>query len=312
MRRQILLYTLLISVIPTFLYAQQGEYRKNGDEAMARGDYAEARMWYEEGISDCNMYSIDKLITISLLSEDMRPSMRSVMDRCLNCLTPRATNNDTLAIKKLIIIYEEKLSSFGDNQNMSSYWHEQLNAAKRTNHYEQAPMVKKRGRVMKFFVGYNYSVLSPVGITIGGVANRFGWYGRFKTNASGLSSSYECNDLEEILNFTNGSYKRIKPKSKMKTYTGTVGMLFKVFPNFYLGAGAGYGTTDVFWNYEVYNDDGVSVKDNISARNIDSSYKGVAVDLDMMYRFGAFYISLGATTLSFKDLDLNANVGVFF
>lgn len=56
---------LLVIVLPECLLAQQRtEYNRKGDEAMKRQDYSDARMWYEEGISNCDSYSIDQLTAI--------------------------------------------------------------------------------------------------------------------------------------------------------------------------------------------------------------------------------------------------------
>lgn len=43
---------------------QQTEYNRKGDEAMRRQDYRMATMWYEEGVIQCDSYSIDQLTTI--------------------------------------------------------------------------------------------------------------------------------------------------------------------------------------------------------------------------------------------------------
>ena len=42
-------------VLPMYLLAQQKtEYNRKGDEAMKRLDYSDARMWYEEGVVQCD------------------------------------------------------------------------------------------------------------------------------------------------------------------------------------------------------------------------------------------------------------------
>ena len=48
-------------------------------------------------------------------------------------------------------------------------------------------------------------------------------------------------------------------------------------------------------------------------RNIDSSYKGVAAEVDLMMKItNSVFISVGCNTVNFKYLDLNAGLGVFF
>ena len=67
---------MICAVFPLGLLAQQRtEYNRKGDEAMKRLDYSDAKMWYEEGVSQCDAYSIDQLTTIWLSNERMRPSM---------------------------------------------------------------------------------------------------------------------------------------------------------------------------------------------------------------------------------------------
>ena len=84
-RLWILIY--IIVLFPFFLQAQQKtEYNVKGDEAMKRLDYSDARMWYEEGVVQCDSYSIEQLTTIWLSNQQMRSSMRSLMNKCLNCL----------------------------------------------------------------------------------------------------------------------------------------------------------------------------------------------------------------------------------
>lgn len=57
--KRLLMLILLVIVLPEYLMAQQlTEYNRKGDEAMKRQDYSDARMWYEEGIANCDSYSI--------------------------------------------------------------------------------------------------------------------------------------------------------------------------------------------------------------------------------------------------------------
>ena len=46
---------MICAVFPLGLLAQQRtEYNRKGDEAMKRLDYSDAKMWYEEGVSQCD------------------------------------------------------------------------------------------------------------------------------------------------------------------------------------------------------------------------------------------------------------------
>jgi hypothetical protein len=115
---------MICAVFPLGLLAQQRtEYNRKGDEAMKRLDYSDAKMWYEEGVSQCDAYSIDQLTTIWLSNERMRPSMRSLMNKCLNCLTVKATEDDPDAISKLIIYYSEGIGT-PKSEELATYWKE--------------------------------------------------------------------------------------------------------------------------------------------------------------------------------------------
>ena len=60
--------------LPIILLAQQKtEYNQKGDEAMKRLDYSDARMWYEEGVVQCDPYSIKQLTSIWLASSNLLP-----------------------------------------------------------------------------------------------------------------------------------------------------------------------------------------------------------------------------------------------
>ena len=103
---------IILLIPPSGLFAQQeNEYNRKGDEAMARKDYSDAKMWYEEGVSRCDSYSIERLTEIWLSNENMRLSMRSLMNKCLNCLNVKATEDDLDAISKLIIYYQEGIGT---------------------------------------------------------------------------------------------------------------------------------------------------------------------------------------------------------
>ena len=197
---------MICAVFPLGLLAQQRtEYNRKGDEAMKRLDYSDAKMWYEEGVSQCDAYSIDQLTTIWLSNERMRPSMRSLMNKCLNCLTVKATEDDPDAISKLIIYYSEGIGT-PKSEELATYWKEYQEMLLKPAEPEAQPIdsaavsPKKR---MEFFAGYSYSIESPYGITVGGMGQRFGWYVRFKTNMSFMNYTDECNNQGQIIKFSN-------------------------------------------------------------------------------------------------------------
>lgn len=300
---------IVCAIIPFSLIAQQqSSYNKKGDEAMKRQDYSDAKMWYEEGVSQCDPYSIRKLTTIWLKNERMRPSMRSLMNRCLNCLNVMATENDTTAVSQLITYYQEGIGT-PKSEELAVYWTEQLETLRKPVEpiaaYPQ-PVNDKHER-MKFFVGYSFSPTAPYGLTVGGVGKRLGWYVRFKTNMS--FQSYESG--KTIADFTqNASYQYLEKKAN--TYAGTAGLIMKCLPWLYASVGVGYGNHDLVYKYRTVNYDDSNQTSDVWCKQNANSFKGVAGELDFMVKLGPVFVSAGCNTINFKYIDLNAGVGAFF
>ena len=316
--KKLWIFILGVLLLPGSIIAQQKtEYNIKGDDAMARQDYRDAKMWYEEGAVQCDPYSVNQLTTIWLDNEEMRLSMRSIMSKCLNCLIDRATENDTTAIKKLIVYYSEGIGT-SINEEYSNYWKEKLES------YHRPPVVTEKNtfvekknhkprKKMKFFIGYSFSPTVPYGITIGGVARRGGWYARFKTNMSFRDYTKECNDAR-VLDVRKDVYYQFTPGMKKKTnsHMGTAGLVIKCTPWLYTSVGLGYGERSLLWHYTAYSYTNNNIQEEAWCKNIDSSYKGIAGDIDVMVKLGPVYISAGCSTISFEYIDLNAGLGVFF
>ena len=63
--KRLWIFILFVAVLPGYMMAQQQtDSNRKGDEAMRRQDYRLATMWYEEGVIQCDSYSIDQLTTI--------------------------------------------------------------------------------------------------------------------------------------------------------------------------------------------------------------------------------------------------------
>lgn len=305
---------LLVIVLPECLLAQQRtEYNRKGDEAMKRQDYSDARMWYEEGISNCDSYSIDQLTAIWKTNKKMRASMRSLMTKCLNCLTVKATDNDSTAVAQLIVYYNEGIGT-PISDELASYWSDRLEELRKpVEPITYVPIQERKPREpMKFFAGYAFSIEAPYGLTVGGVGERFGWYARFRTNMSFDDYTGECRGDRELLpppddfsvNFTN--------KKKSNNIAASAGLVIKCAPWLYSSIGLGYGKRELLYEYITTDHFDSNNKNIFWAKNIDYSYEGVVVDLDFMVKFGPVFVSAGCNTLNFKYIDLNAGIGVFF
>jgi len=199
----------LFVVLPMCLLAQQKtEYNRKGDEAMKRLDYSDARMWYEEGVVQCDPYSIGQLTSIWLANQRMRPSMHSLMNKCRACLELMANNKDTTAISQLIVYYTEGIGA-SKNETLAKSWQDRLETLRKPVEpvfYPSANQMKpdKPKEPMKFFVGYAYSIEAPYGLTVGGLKSRLGWFARFKTNLGFKDHDSECRGDGQIVGSVAG------------------------------------------------------------------------------------------------------------
>lgn len=309
---------IFLIVLPISLSAQQrAEYNRNGDEAMKRLDYSDARMWYEEGVVECDSYSIGQLTTIWLSNQEMRSSMRSLMNKCLNCLTVMANENDTIAISRLITYYTEGIGT-PKNEELAIYWQERLKTlrepVKETNvSLGNQDLPEKKKEPMKFFVGYTYSKEAPYGITVGGIKSRLGWFVRFRTNLGFDNYENECKGNGQIVGSVTGSpFIRFTDNQKVNCYAGTAGIVVKCTSWLYTSLGLGYGSRELLCEYKSIDAVDHTIESSYWSKNIDYSYNGLAADLDFMIKLGPIYVSAGCNTINFKYIDFNAGLGVFF
>jgi hypothetical protein len=315
--KKILLFCLLL--MPFSVEAQrETDYNQKGDEALKRKDYREASMWYEEGVSSCNSYSINQLTYIWRNDENMRVSLRTVMGKCLTCLNDLAVERkDTAAIKNLIVYYRDGIGTVKSDASVN-YWRIQLDEI-RNPHTAVTTRQSPKER-MKFFVGYEGSIdIAPFGIQVGGLGDKIGWYARLRTNFSFRSATegLECNNSKggTIPQFdSNKTYYRFKPdgEGKANTLTGTAGIMFKTVPNLYLSVGGGYWMRDVLYEYETYDGNTLNVLSTGWAKNVDASRNGVAIDLDLTGVAGIFYGTIGCSVLNFEYVYPSVGIGFVF
>ncbi|MDR1779334.1 MAG: hypothetical protein LBR50_01215 [Tannerella sp.] len=290
---------VLFAAISLSAYAQrQTEYNRKGDDAMERKDYRDAKMWYEEGVAYCDGYSIDQLTKIWQTDETMHVSMRTAMTKCLSCLNELATENDTAAIKKIIVYYEQGIGTT-PNETSANYWKNQLEQLRQpftgiASYTERTPRDK-----MHFFAGYHFSPLAPFGLQFGTFNNTFGWYIRlrsdFKTEdyAGSLTPGGKL-ELSGEIKYARDEVE-YKPNS---TLIASVGLMYSVIEDVYISAGAGYWKRDLLRKFTSVDDDGNAMSD-FWMKDPEYSYKGAAVDIDAMVRFGGrFYGTAGFTVLT--------------
>lgn len=133
-----------------------------------------------------------------------------------------------------------------------------------------------------------------------GYVKKFGGYVKFRSNFNFSTASYGCfssglTDSGDQL-YTSGSsprYSRIQ---------ATGGLLLSLSKNIYPYAGVGYGTRGVQW--EDYAGEWAQVT--------DYTYKGIAAEAGVTFKFGVLSLSVGASTTAFKYSDLELGIGLMF
>lgn len=313
MNRFILLIFLFTA--PLSLMAQRlSEYNKKGDEALLRHDVADAKMWFEEGVSYCDNYSIEKLTAIWIENESVRSSMRSLMTKCLNCLNILATENDTTSMARLIIYYDRGIGT-PQSPELSSYWKERLASITQEDHITKVlennlTDVKEKSSSVKLMVGYNYSPSAPYGMTFGLIGKRWGGYIRLKSNMIFGKTTATCNN-SEIINYVNDSYYQFD-KDRVSRFGITGGLMLQFLPWLYSTLGVGYGERELQWHATVYSYTG-NDKTELWCENTSSSYKGIETEADMIVKMGKrFYFSVGCNSINLKFADLNTGLGLIF
>jgi hypothetical protein len=294
----------------------RAEYNRQGDAAMKSHDFSMAKIWYEEGLPNCDPYSVNQLTSIWLSDESMRLMMRNVMSRCLECLISRATElQDTASINKLILYYTEGIGTSKNEANVE-FWKDRLEFIQETiatNVTLQKPPHEKVK--MDFFLGYSASYYYPYGLTVGGIGKTIGWYLRYRTNMSFRNYTKKYQEGVGIIGGLEDAYPDLTGKRTENRQIGTGGIIIKVVPSFYISAGAGYCNREMLCEIKkigrVIADPS---QDVIWAKYVDErSFEGWALDLDATFRIGkVMYGSLGCSMLNFKYVSANAGIGVFF
>ncbi|MDR0537669.1 MAG: hypothetical protein LBH04_06475 [Tannerellaceae bacterium] len=319
MKKYCILFIICVSVPPIASAQQSTEYNRKGDEALRKKDYNDARLYYSEGIANCDMYSINKLTAIWKDNVNLRNSLHSLMNRCLGCLNNGAAQKDSDAIALLSEYYMEGIGT-QRSPEMSAHWANELKNFNNTEEEEQVETYTGSKREVprtRIFAGYTFSLYTPIGITFGAFGPKKGWYGRIKTNA--VFRKYDG----EMTLATNENGRELPPASledylkreqSMSTLALSGGMMFHIDDLLSFSLGLGYFKTDRIFAYTRLDDAGNIIGDKQYFKVKNYSYQGAIAEVDGIWAIGKLYVAagIGSHISSRLYLDFNISAGIFF
>lgn len=150
---------------------------------------------------------------------------------------------------------------------------------------------------------------TSLGVMVG-MVGKGGGYLHLRTDFRSAPTDGECNDERIIGNDESASYFTGATKKSRFSVTGGYVHRFTLNNPFKHGgmggiygyAGVGYGSRTLAWE----------TVDSKWMENKDHSADGIAAELGGICRMGAFAISLGYQTVSFKYHEASLGIGVFF
>ncbi len=162
----------------------------------------------------------------------------------------------------------------------------------------------------EFFMAYNISGSSFVGLTIGSVG-RWGWYLRGKTNLNFAQADYTTTD-QALTDFDGSGYYLYTDQTQQTRLGLTVGAVKRLGKTIYVYAGGGYGSRTLLWNAEEYTYEDESLTGDLWAEHEDQSATGAEIELGLMFRMGKINLSAGVNTIGFSFFEANGGIGLFF
>ena len=293
------------------------DYNINGDEAMNDLDYSLAQAFYQRGLSICDPHSIEKLTLIWQIDSSMHTIMYPVMERCLNCLEDDAAQRDTSSMRLLVTYYTQGIGT-GQNSARADSWVRKLETIRNPLPVDVTVQNKAKPHrepvKMQFFAGYSATFEAPFGLTVGGMGRTVGWYLRVRSNLSFQDYTEECDGTGIIVGGLNNAMSNPLNVKKSNVFMGTGGIVIKADPSIFISVGAGYCSREVVYKIRKISEINAEPQGDFWAKyNGETSFNGVALDVDGMFKIGnVFYGSLGCSLLNFKYMSANAGIGVFF
>jgi len=148
------------------------------------------------------------------------------------------------------------------------------------------------------------------GLTFG-MVSRWGWYVSVKSNASFERGSHMIRD-NMIMDFDRPSYYIMTDDIKTTRAGITAGIMRRIHKTTYLYAGMGYGQRILLWQAEEFSYDTHEMIESIIAEQPEGTFKNAEADAGIIFRFGNFNMSLGASTIGFQFFEPHLGIGYFF
>jgi len=165
----------------------------------------------------------------------------------------------------------------------------------------------------QLFLSYNISGSSLYGLTFG-LISRWGFYVRGKTNGS-IENSDLLFENGYVTNYPGTGYYLIDEKVRRSRLGITAGVIHRIFNNFYISVGAGYGFRNLMWHYNDYEYDRNTLTGESYVKDNRKSATGCEMELGVNYKIGKrkrLFINAGMNTINFKFFEPNFGIGYVF
>ena len=325
-------FIFLFALVCISLNVRAQNYNVQGDLALEKKDYQDARTWYSEGLVSCNLYSIQKLTDIWKEQLQMRVSMRLSMRKSYNCLLSLAEQQDQDAMLLISDYYKLGIGTEIDSVK-GDYWLKEygkalglpverlpLDTVRIVDSLNVNPTVipkapRKSILSNRFysFLSYTYSLFEPAGATLG-FYDKFGFYLSYRTDLNNGDYDYTCNNTNVPgIGIENPPYQFERERWKCDMVMG--GVFIPVYDRkFFLSVGGGYSERNYFREIISLSNQHFDRNGQSSAwcLNTEASYKGWAGEIGGLWKWKRLIIFGGVNSTKFRDLDAFLSIGYSF
>ena len=171
--------------------------------------------------------------------------------------------------------------------------------------------IKEKRRKRAFMISVVSNATTPLGGRIGQLG-KVSWYieGRSSILAGQpVEYSYRNDHITDISDTIGYTFTGNKG---WKAYSALVGATFQLSCNVYLYLGAGYGFEEYIKEVEINDKDHHHLNGTYWANDEEQSRQGAEFDGGLIFKYKAFIVSGGVTTINFNKLNWTVGLGVAF